>query len=85
MQMAADCKKMSKQCANEEKTRMPLAVNKISDKALVNKMEVMPAQDGHGIKEERKQFNESFLGMENDCMVAALNPVGEIKLKKHEK
>ena len=54
VQMAADHKKMNKQCVNDEKKTMPLAVNKISDKTFVNEMEVMPVQDGRGIKEERK-------------------------------
>ena len=80
MQMVTDSKKMNERCdtVNDGEKMMPLAANKICGKTFVNEMEVIPAQDGRGIKEEKKELNGSFLGLENDCMVAALHPVNKM-------
>ena len=85
MQMAADCKKINKGCVNDEKKAISLAVNKIRDKIFVNEMKVIPVQDGCDIEEEKKELHESFSGLEDHCMVAGLNPVNKVKLKKYEK
>ena len=83
VQMSANCKKMNKSCESVIGEKgMSLAVDKISDKTFVNGMEVMPAQDGRGIEEEKKEVTESFLGLKNDStMMSALSPVDENKNK----
>ena len=42
------------------------------------KWKLSPACDGRGFEEEKKELNESFLGLENSCtVVAALNPAND--------
>ena len=82
--MAADRKKMNEPCdsVDDEKKMVSMAVNNIRDKTFVNEIELITVQDGRSIEEEKKEVNESFLGLDNDCTkVAALNPVDKNKKK----
>eukprot|EP00579_Thalassiosira_antarctica_P012346 CAMPEP_0201910676 /NCGR_PEP_ID=MMETSP0903-20130614/1963_1 /ASSEMBLY_ACC=CAM_ASM_000552 /TAXON_ID=420261 /ORGANISM="Thalassiosira antarctica, Strain CCMP982" /LENGTH=203 /DNA_ID=CAMNT_0048445345 /DNA_START=247 /DNA_END=854 /DNA_ORIENTATION=+ len=83
--MAVDRKKMNERCVNDGEKMMSLAVNKIRDKTFVNEMDLIPPKVGRGMDKEKKELNESFLGLENDCtLVAALNPANKQKLKNEK-
>ena len=76
---------MNERCVNDGKKMMSLAVNQIRDKIFVNEMDLIPLQVGRGMEEEKKELNDSFLGLENDCiLVAALNPANKQKLKNEK-
>ena len=61
--MTVDLKKMNERCVNDGEKMMSLAVNKIRDKTFVNEMDLISPQVRGGMEEERKELNDSFLGI----------------------
>ena len=58
-------------------------MNKIGDKTFVNGMDLISLQVDGGMEEEKKELNDSVLGLETGCsLVAAFNPANKHKLKK---